>query len=655
MSAVETVTLEANGLHRLAVPEPPPPVSRRGSQHRPEPPAPAVGGPDVGISVTYSNVSRRNSAHASSAPAAATAPAPATSTNQHGHDRPSEEATRPRTRPPAATILLTMAPLCLSVLLSALDLTITTPAIPAIASAFGSASGYVWVGSAFSLAMTAVTPVWATVADIWGRKPVMLAAHAVFFAGSLLCARAPTMAAVIAGRAVQGVGVSGMGTMVNAIICDTFSMRDRGLYLAVTSVVWAVGSAVGPVLGGIFNTKLDWRWCFYINLPIGAVVFVVIAVFLDLPTPQTPVLAGLKAIDWAGSFLILGAALMILLGLEFGDVTFPLVLGDGRQPPCLRRFDGGPFRPRRVEAGGRQPHHPPAAVSGPLLRRLLRRLLVRQLRPHQLGLLPAPVFPIGPGCRRVDVRRASDPLIVSCSLAAAATGALIQKTGRYLPVMYVAQISLGLGTGLLIYLKFGEPLTKLFVFQVLVGLGVGMNMEPPLLAAQAAAAKMDTAVVIATIGFIRSIATSVAIVVGGVIFQNRMGDHYEELVAEVGEQVAVSFKGDQASASVGLISSLSMQDQVAVRRVYFDAFRAVWTMASSSLPCVVVAGLSLVANLFVRAHHLSAETQAVVLGVDRVIDEESRRQTDPGPRDENIGSRSIELQEGSASHVRLRS
>ncbi|KAK8081212.1 hypothetical protein PG997_009030 [Apiospora hydei] len=572
MSAIETVTLEANGLHRLAVPEPPPPVSRRGSQHRPEPPAPAVGGPDVGIRATHSNISRRNSAHTSS--------------------NPNPDS------PPAATILLTMAPLCLSVLLSALDLTITTPAIPAIASAFGSASGYVWVGSAFSLAMTAVTPVWATVADIWGRKPVMLAAHAVFFAGSLLCARAPTMAAVIAGRAVQGVGASGMGTMVNTIICDTFSMRDRGLYLAVTSVVWAVGSAVGPVLGGIFTTKLDWRWCFYINCDADRRRGFRRNCSVPEPAdPQTPVLAGLKAIDWAGSFLIVGAALMILLGLEFGDVTFPWSSATVVSLLVFGALTVGLFVLAEWKLAGANPIIP--------LRLFRDRSSVASYAVFSCGnyVLTSLAFYLPLYSQSVLGADALTsgvhliPLIASCSLAAAATGALIQKTGRYLPVMYVAQISLALGTGLLIYLKFGEPLSKLFVFQVLVGLGVGMNMEPPLLAAQAAAAKMDTAVVIATMGFIRNIATSVAIVVGGVIFQNRMSDHYEELVAEVGEQVAVSFKGDQASASVGLISSLSMQDQIAVRRVYFDAFRAVWTM------CVVVAGLSLVANLFVRAHH----------------------------------------------------
>jgi len=190
-------------------------------------------------------------------------------------------------RPPAATIALTMTPLCLSVLLSALDLTIVTPAIPVIVGSFQSTAGYVWIGSGFVLASTAATPVWGSVADIWGRKPIILGALSLFLLGSLICALAPEMGALVAGRVVQGLGASGMGTMVNVIICDTFSLRDRGLYLAVTSLVWAVGSAVGPVIGGSFTNRLEyvflaqlplcllwltleqlgcsWRWCFWVN------------------------------------------------------------------------------------------------------------------------------------------------------------------------------------------------------------------------------------------------------------------------------------------------------------------------------------------------------------------------------------------------------
>ncbi|KAI4157529.1 MAG: hypothetical protein LQ342_008216 [Letrouitia transgressa] len=154
------------------------------------------------------------------------------------------------------TIALTMMSLCLSVILSALDLTIITTAVPAIVGSFHSVAGYVWVGSGYILAYAAITPVWGSVADIWGRKPIMLIAVAIFLAGSLLCALAPNIDVMIAGRAIQGLGASGMSIMVNIVISDMFSLRERGLYLAITSIVWAVGSAVGPVIGGIFTTRL---------------------------------------------------------------------------------------------------------------------------------------------------------------------------------------------------------------------------------------------------------------------------------------------------------------------------------------------------------------------------------------------------------------
>ncbi|WDK17964.1 major facilitator superfamily transporter [Colletotrichum graminicola] len=232
-------------------------------------------------------------------------------------------------------ITLTMTPLCLSATLSALDTTIVTTAVPNIVASLQSVAGYIWVGSAFILGFTAVTPVWGSVADLWGRKPIILPALTIFLAGSLLCALAPHMDALIAGRAIQGVGASGMGVMVNTIICDMFSLRDRGLYLAITSIIWAIGSAIGPILGGIFTTRLEWVIVVLVNLenfalltrlvpvPIGGLVFIVLFFFLDLPSPDTLVWAGLKAIDWTGSALCMGGSLMVLLSLDFGDVTHP--------------------------------------------------------------------------------------------------------------------------------------------------------------------------------------------------------------------------------------------------------------------------------------------------------------------------------------------
>lgn len=156
-----------------------------------------------------------------------------------------------------ASVFLTITSLCISCTMSALDLTIVTTAVPTIVSSFQSVAGYIWIGSAYILAYTAVTPIWGSVANIWGRKPIILISLAIFLEGSLLCALAPRMEALIAGRVIQGLGGSGMGIIVNIIISDMFSLRERGLYLAIVSIVWAVGSAAGPVLGGVFITRLS--------------------------------------------------------------------------------------------------------------------------------------------------------------------------------------------------------------------------------------------------------------------------------------------------------------------------------------------------------------------------------------------------------------
>lgn len=151
-----------------------------------------------------------------------------------------------------------MACLCACVFVAALDITIVATALPTIAAHFASPSGYTWIGTAFILAHTATTPSWGKLSDIWGRRPVLLAACAVFFAGSLLCAvvGGRQLAAFVAARALQGVGAAGLQTMVNVCIGDLFSQRERGMYYGLTSVVWAVASGVGPVLGGVFTAEL---------------------------------------------------------------------------------------------------------------------------------------------------------------------------------------------------------------------------------------------------------------------------------------------------------------------------------------------------------------------------------------------------------------
>lgn len=153
----------------------------------------------------------------------------------------------------------------MSVFLAALDMTIITTALPTIAEAFGSSAGFVWVGSAFMLGSAAATAGWGKFSDVWGRKPVLLAANLVFILGCALCGAANSLTMVIAGRAVQGIGAGGLLTLVNIIIGDLFSARERGKYYGMIGMVWATASALGPVVGGALTSNVSWRWCFYIN------------------------------------------------------------------------------------------------------------------------------------------------------------------------------------------------------------------------------------------------------------------------------------------------------------------------------------------------------------------------------------------------------
>ena len=149
-----------------------------------------------------------------------------------------------------------MTSLCACVFVAALEVTIVATALPAIAAHFASPSGYTWVGTAYILAHTASTPSWGKISDIWGRKPILLSSAAVFFLGSLLCAIVDDLTAFIFARALQGLGAGGMQTIVNICVSDLFSQRDRGMWYGLLSVVWALASAIGPVMGGVFTTKL---------------------------------------------------------------------------------------------------------------------------------------------------------------------------------------------------------------------------------------------------------------------------------------------------------------------------------------------------------------------------------------------------------------
>lgn len=177
-------------------------------------------------------------------------------------DTPAAPVAQEEERPPRskAKIALIMFSLAIAVLLVALDITIVTTALPTIAEEFKSASGYTWVGSAYLIANSAATPIWGKVSDIFGRKPCLLITNAIFFVGSLIAALSVNMNMLIGARVIQGMGGGGLIVLVNIAISDLFAMRDRGAFFGIIGGVWALASSLGPIVGGLFTQKVNWRW-----------------------------------------------------------------------------------------------------------------------------------------------------------------------------------------------------------------------------------------------------------------------------------------------------------------------------------------------------------------------------------------------------------
>ena len=164
-------------------------------------------------------------------------------------------------------LYLVIASLLLTLFLSAINVTVVATALPTIAAHLNAtASEYTWVGSAYTLASTASTPLWARLSDICGRKEILMITNVTFLAGSLICALSTSPGMMIGGRVGQGLGSGGISVVVTIVIGDLFPLRERAKYYALTGIVWAISSGVGPMLGGVFTQTIGWRWCCMLTL-----------------------------------------------------------------------------------------------------------------------------------------------------------------------------------------------------------------------------------------------------------------------------------------------------------------------------------------------------------------------------------------------------
>lgn len=231
-------------------------------------------------------------------------------------DAPSLAPPAPLSQDEVRTIVIS---LMVTMFLAALDQTIVATALPTIGRQFQDASNLSWVITAYLLASTAVAPVFGTLSDIYGRKAMIITSLSLFVAGSILCAIAPNLPMLILARGLQGLGGGGIMPVVQTVISDVVSPRERGQYQAYFSSVWMVGGILGPVIGGVFAEHLHWSMIFWINLPLAAAAIVML-----LPKmKKIPVFHRKRKVDWLGGVLLMASAVVFMLVLTWGGTRFP--------------------------------------------------------------------------------------------------------------------------------------------------------------------------------------------------------------------------------------------------------------------------------------------------------------------------------------------
>ena len=417
--------------------------------------------------------------------------------------------------------------LILVFLLASLDQTIVSTALPTIVGDFGGLQHLSWVVTAYLLASTVSGPLYGKFGDLYGRKVVLQTAIVIFLVGSALCGVSQNMAELIAFRALQGLGAGGLIVTAIAVIGDVIPPRDRGRYQGIFGGVFGASTIIGPLLGGFFVDNLSWRWIFYINLPIGAVAFIVIgAVFRVRPAPKQ------HTVDYLGAALLAGGLSAIVLFTSLGGTTWAwgssqivalIVIGvvaiaafvyvESRVPEPILPLSL--FRNRTFAVTSAVGFIVGLALFGAVTYLPLYLQIAKGVSPTRSGLQLT-------------------PLMLGLLVTSVVSGQLISRWGKYriFPIIGTAVITVGMI--LLSRLGVSTSLWMAALAMVVLGLGLGMVMQVLVLAVQNAVDYKFLGVATSGSTMFRSIGGSIGVSLFGAIFANRL---HTELAHRFGQNV----------------------------------------------------------------------------------------------------------------------
>jgi len=443
--------------------------------------------------------------------------------------------------------------------LAALDQTIVATAMPTIGHALGDFENLPWIVTVYLLTSTAVTPLYGKISDIIGRRVTLLVAIGIFMLGSILCALAPTMLALILARALQGLGGGGLISLAQTIIADIVSPKERPRYQGYIASVFATSSVAGPALGGFMAEKLHWSAIFWINLPLGLLAFLMTnALLKKLPRHEKP-----HRLDFLGSGLMIIATTALLLALSLGGPhygwTSPTILG----LLGVSLLFWIAFVARLMTAP--EPLIPIEILANPVVAMAIVSACAGV--GVFIGLtIYTPIFLEGMyGLTASQSGFALIPLMVGTVIGAASTGRMMARLTHYKRPTLIGLIVAALGLAVIAAAPQGLPLVTLVLILAAASIGLGTIFPLTLVAIQNAVPPHQMGTATGSLNFFRSLGGALvvaafgAIVIGSLpadIAQHVTIETLASAFAAAGRDISSVFRWVFIAATAGLVIAL---------------------------------------------------------------------------------------------------
>lgn len=429
--------------------------------------------------------------------------------------------------------------------------------------------------------MTAFQPLYGQTANIFGRRSLTLLAVLFFLAGSAISGAAPNLGALIAGRAIQGVGGGGINILIEIIVADLVPLRERPKYISYIFIAYTVAVILGPVIGGLFAEKVSWRWIFYINLPIAGVAFILLALVLRVRYTKDSARNSLRRVDILGNALLVASVVSVLIALTWGGDQYPwsswhtlvpLVLGLlglisflWVESTKLIPEPTMPFRlfANRTSLGA----YALTFIHGMLVYWASYFLPVYFQAVKDTGAIES-------GVNILPLAAVSMPFAILAAV-------FVSKTGRYREWFFLGMAILAIGYGLLSRLDESSSTGYWAGIQCICAAGLGVLTTTTLPAIQAPLTETDQAITTATWGFVRSFGGIWGIAIPAAVFNSRVNELASSIDVQ-SVQAALRNGGAYAlAAAEGGLGSLGWdsETQAQVKDIYVQSLRRCWQVA----------------------------------------------------------------------------